>query len=123
MNVTDANGRKGKREVLTMPQWAGSCWYPLRFMDPRNPDRAAAPEIEKKWSPVDLYIGGAEHATLHLLYSRFWYMALHDLGHIETEEPFAKHYRLWSYVTEELPKLIAENFPADMGRQHLSTIC
>ena len=91
VKVTDpATGRTGERETLTMPQWAGSCWYPLRFMDPRNAERAAAPDIEKAWGPVDLYIGGAEHATLHLLYARFWYMALADLGRIDTVEPFQK---------------------------------
>ena len=87
--VTDpATGRTGRRETLTMPQWAGSCWYPLRFMDPGNPDRAVDPALERRWGPVDLYVGGAEHATLHLLYARFWYMALSDLGRIETAEPF-----------------------------------
>jgi leucyl-tRNA synthetase len=83
-------GQTGKREVLTMPQWAGSCWYALRFMDPRNDTMAVDPEIERRWGPVDLYIGGAEHATLHLLYARFWYIALSDLGCIQTIEPFSK---------------------------------
>ena len=90
VNVEDSNGRRGKREVLTMPQWAGSCWYSLRFMDPANHDAIVRPELEKAWKSVDLYVGGAEHATLHLLYSRFWFQALHDLGVVQTSEPFTK---------------------------------
>ncbi|TRO97312.1 leucine--tRNA ligase [Glycocaulis profundi] len=83
-------GMKGRRELNTMPQWAGSCWYPLRYMDPRNDAALVDPDKEKAWGPVDLYVGGAEHATLHLLYARFWYKALHDLGLISTDEPFTK---------------------------------
>lgn len=91
VEVTDPKtGMKGKRELNTMPQWAGSCWYPLRFMDPKNADALVDPSKEKAWGAVDLYVGGAEHATLHLLYARFWYLALHDLGIISTAEPFAK---------------------------------
>jgi leucyl-tRNA synthetase len=91
VEVTDpATGNKGQRETSTMPQWAGSCWYPLRFIDPHNDRQLVDPEKERAWGPVDLYIGGAEHATLHLLYARFWYLALHDLGLIVTEEPFKK---------------------------------
>lgn len=91
VQVTDPKtGMKGKRELNTMPQWAGSCWYPLRFMDPKNEDALVDPSKEKAWGAVDLYVGGAEHATLHLLYARFWYLALHDLGVISTAEPFAK---------------------------------
>lgn len=92
VNVTDPSNpnKKGKREVSTMPQWAGSCWYPLRFMDPDNENEIVDRQLEKAWGPVDFYIGGAEHATLHLLYSRFWYLALYDLGVIQTEEPFQK---------------------------------
>jgi leucyl-tRNA synthetase len=91
VNVTDPKtGRKGHREVSTMPQWAGSCWYPLRFMDPHNANWIVAPTLEELWGPVDLYIGGAEHATLHLLYARFWYLAMFDLGLIKTQEPFTK---------------------------------
>ncbi len=81
---------RGRREVNTMPQWAGSCWYPLRFMDPKNSLQLVAPEKEQAWGQVDLYVGGAEHATLHLLYARFWYHAMHDLGLIQTQEPFKK---------------------------------
>jgi leucyl-tRNA synthetase len=84
------NGREFARETNTMPQWAGSCWYYLRFCDPRNRDRAWDPEKEKYWMPVDLYVGGAEHAVLHLLYSRFWHKVLFDRGCVSTMEPFQK---------------------------------
>jgi leucyl-tRNA synthetase len=73
-----------------MPQWAGSCWYYLRFLDPRNTERFVDPAVEKAWMPVDLYIGGAEHAVLHLLYSRFWHKVLFDRGHVSCPEPFGK---------------------------------
>jgi leucyl-tRNA synthetase len=73
-----------------MPQWAGSCWYYLRFIDPNNEKAAWDPVLEKKWMPVDLYVGGAEHAVLHLLYSRFWHKVLYDLGQVSTKEPFKK---------------------------------
>ncbi len=84
------DGKKYKRETNTMPQWAGSCWYYLRFIDPGNPDAFVDPELEKQWMPVDLYIGGAEHAVLHLLYSRFWHKVLFDRGYLQTPEPFKK---------------------------------
>ncbi|MCA1759312.1 MAG: class I tRNA ligase family protein, partial [Bacteroidales bacterium] len=90
LHVTDKNGRKGRRETNTMPQWAGSCWYYLRYIDPQNIERIFDPEKEKYWMPVDLYIGGAEHAVLHLLYSRFWHKVLFDLGIVSTDEPFQK---------------------------------
>lgn len=91
INVTDpVTGKKGLREDSTMPQWAGSCWYPIRFMDPHNNRRMVDPELEKRWGPVDFYIGGAEHATLHLLYARFWFQAMHDLGMTSIDEPFAR---------------------------------
>ena len=83
-------GMKGKRETNTMPQWAGSCWYYLRYIDAQNDEEAFASEIENYWMPVDLYIGGAEHAVLHLLYSRFWHKVLFDLGIVSTSEPFQK---------------------------------
>jgi len=89
-NVTDKNGRKGKRELNTMPQWAGSCWYYLRYIDPKNDNAFVAKDLEKFWMPVDLYVGGAEHAVLHLLYSRFWHKVLFDLGFVSTDEPFQK---------------------------------
>jgi leucyl-tRNA synthetase len=90
LNVVDKNGRKGRRETNTMPQWAGSCWYYLRYIDPLNDEKIFDPAKEKYWMPVDLYIGGAEHAVLHLLYSRFWHKVLFDLGIVSTDEPFQK---------------------------------
>lgn len=93
VNVTDPEtGLKGKRDTNTMPQWAGSSWYFLRYIDPHNPDQLADPEQLKKWLPVDLYIGGAEHAVLHLLYARFWHKFLYDLDIVPTKEPFQKLY-------------------------------
>ena len=83
-------GGKAKRETNTMPQWAGSCWYYLRFIDPHNTKEFVSKEKENYWMPVDLYVGGAEHAVLHLLYSRFWHKVLHDIGAVSTVEPFQK---------------------------------
>ncbi|HLR09532.1 MAG TPA: leucine--tRNA ligase [Bacillota bacterium] len=88
--VDPETGMKGRRETNTMPQWAGSCWYFLRYIDPHNPNELADPEALKKWLPVDVYIGGAEHAVLHLLYARFWHKFLYDIGVVPTKEPFAK---------------------------------
>jgi leucyl-tRNA synthetase len=85
---TASDGTRLKRETNTMPQWAGSCWYYLRFIDPRNNQRFVDSQLEKQWMPVDLYVGGAEHAVLHLLYSRFWHKVLFDRGHVSTAEPF-----------------------------------
>jgi leucyl-tRNA synthetase len=90
LHVTLPDGTKAKRETNTMPQWAGSCWYYLRYLDPRNSERGWDPAKEKYWMSVDLYIGGAEHAVLHLLYSRFWHKFLYDLGCVSTKEPFQK---------------------------------
>ncbi len=90
VNVTDSSGRKGTRETNTMPQWAGSCWYYLRYIDPKNDKAFADAELLKKWLPVDLYVGGAEHAVLHLLYARFWHKVLFDLGLVPTSEPFQR---------------------------------
>lgn len=84
------DGKTYRRETNTMPQWAGSCWYYLRYMDPKNNEKGWAPEKEQYWMPVDLYVGGAEHAVLHLLYSRFWHKVLYDLGHVHTAEPFQR---------------------------------
>ena len=84
------DGRTFYRETNTMPQWAGSCWYYLRFIDPHNDRRLVDPAKEKYWMPVDLYVGGVEHAVLHLLYARFWHKVLYDLGHVSTPEPFAR---------------------------------
>ncbi|GEP20309.1 leucine--tRNA ligase [Pediococcus argentinicus] len=90
LNVVDENGRKGRRETNTMPQWAGSSWYYLRYIDPHNDKAIADKDLLKEWSPVDLYVGGAEHAVLHLLYARFWHKVLYDLGVVSTKEPFQK---------------------------------
>jgi leucyl-tRNA synthetase len=84
----ERNGSRYLRETNTMPQWAGSCWYYLRFCDPKNDRKAWDPEKERYWMPVDLYVGGAEHAVLHLLYSRFWHKVLYDRGYVSTMEPF-----------------------------------
>jgi leucyl-tRNA synthetase len=84
------DGKRFKRETNTMPQWAGSCWYYLRFLDPKDDRAPIDPEIEKAWMPVDLYVGGAEHAVLHLLYSRFWHKVLYDRGVVSMSEPFQK---------------------------------
>ena len=90
-NIDDwVNIPEGKRETNTMPQWAGSCWYYLRFVDPLNKAQPWSKEAESYWMPVDLYVGGVEHAVLHLLYSRFWHHVLHDLGLVSTREPFQK---------------------------------
>jgi len=83
-------GGKAKRETNTMPQWAGSCWYYLRYLDPQNKEAFVSPEKEDYWMPVDLYVGGAEHAVLHLLYARFWHKVLYDLGMVKTAEPFQR---------------------------------
>ncbi len=90
INTTLADGTPMKRDSNTMPQWAGSCWYFLRFVDPHNNDEPWSKEAENYWMPVDIYIGGAEHAVLHLLYSRFWHKVLYDLGYVSTKEPFQK---------------------------------
>ncbi|MBF7105124.1 leucine--tRNA ligase [Pediococcus pentosaceus] len=90
VNVVDENGRKGRRETNTMPQWAGSSWYFLRYVDPKNDQKIADEDLLKEWLPVDLYVGGAEHAVLHLLYARFWHKVLYDLGVVPTKEPFQK---------------------------------
>jgi leucyl-tRNA synthetase len=84
------NGKRYRRETNTMPQWAGSCWYYLRYIDPRDDQAFCDPKKEKYWMPVDLYVGGAEHAVLHLLYSRFWHHVLFDRGHVHNPEPFQK---------------------------------
>jgi leucyl-tRNA synthetase len=83
-------GSPARRETHTMPQWAGSCWYYLRYLDPKNKQQLVSPEKEKYWMPIDLYVGGAEHAVLHLLYARFWHKVLYDLGHVSTKEPFKR---------------------------------
>ncbi|MFQ6034802.1 MAG: leucine--tRNA ligase [Sedimentisphaerales bacterium] len=90
VNLSLPDGSKAKRETNTMPQWAGSCWYYLRYLDPNNNQQGWDRQKEKYWMPVDLYIGGAEHAVLHLLYARFWHKLLYDLGYCQSKEPFAK---------------------------------
>ncbi|MCH4169424.1 MAG: leucine--tRNA ligase [Streptococcaceae bacterium] len=90
LEVVDENGRKGRRETNTMPQWAGSSWYFLRYIDPKNKEALADYDKLKRWMPVDVYIGGAEHAVLHLLYARFWHKFLYDIGVVPTKEPFQK---------------------------------
>lgn len=91
VNTTDPEtGKTAKRETNTMPQWAGSCWYYLRYISPEFDGGPVDPDYEKYWMPVDLYIGGAEHAVLHLLYARFWHKVLYDIGVVSTKEPFQK---------------------------------
>ncbi len=86
----EINGKVYRRELNTMPQWAGSCWYYLRYIDPHNDEKIVDPSKEKYWMPVDLYVGGAEHSVLHLLYARFWHKVLYDIGVVSTKEPFQK---------------------------------
>lgn len=103
--VDPETGKKGRRETNTMPQWAGSCWYYLRFIDPHNENVLADPEKLKHWLPVDLYIGGAEHAVLHLLYARFWHKFLYDIGVVPTKEPFQKLFNQGMILGENHEKM------------------
>ncbi|PYI51881.1 leucine--tRNA ligase [Paenibacillus flagellatus] len=103
--VDPETGKPAKRETNTMPQWAGSCWYYLRFIDPRNDKQLCSPELQEKWLPVDLYIGGAEHAVLHLLYARFWHKVLYDLGYVSTKEPFHKLVNQGMILGENMEKM------------------
>lgn len=103
--VDPKTGMKGRRETNTMPQWAGSSWYYLRFIDPNNADELADKELLKEWLPVDIYIGGAEHAVLHLLYARFWHKFLYDIGVVPTEEPFQKLYNQGMILGENNEKM------------------
>ncbi|HJG48031.1 MAG TPA: leucine--tRNA ligase [Facklamia tabacinasalis] len=106
VNVTDPEtGMKGRRETNTMPQWAGSSWYFLRFMDPHNEDALVSQEALEKWGNVDLYIGGAEHAVLHLLYARFWHKFLYDIGVVPTKEPFQKLFNQGMILGENNEKM------------------
>ncbi|ADH98747.1 leucine--tRNA ligase [Salisediminibacterium selenitireducens] len=106
LHVTDpSTGRKGRRETNTMPQWAGSCWYYLRYIDPDNDQALADPSKLREWLPVDIYIGGAEHAVLHLLYARFWHKVLYDLGVVPTKEPFQKLYNQGMILGENNEKM------------------
>ena len=104
------DGRKGVREINTMPQWAGSCWYYLRFLDPKNERQAWDPELEKYWMPVDLYVGGVEHAVLHLLYARFWHKVLFDCGFVSTKEPFQKLFNQGM--------ILAYSYKSDAGKYY-----
>lgn len=103
--VDPETGKKGRRETNTMPQWAGSCWYYLRYIDPKNTEALADPEKIKKWLPVDIYIGGAEHAVLHLLYARFWHKVLYDIGVVPTKEPFQKLFNQGMILGENNEKM------------------
>jgi leucyl-tRNA synthetase len=106
VNVIDKEtGRKAKRETNTMPQWAGSCWYYLRYLDPDNDKAFCDPEKEKLWMPIDLYIGGAEHSVLHLIYARFWYKILFDLGYVSHNEPFKKLFNQGMILGEDGVKM------------------
>jgi leucyl-tRNA synthetase len=106
VNVVDSEtGKKGRRETNTMPQWAGSCWYYLRYIDPTNSEALADDEKLKQWLPVDIYIGGAEHAVLHLLYARFWHKFLYDIGIVSTKEPFQKLFNQGMILGENNEKM------------------
>ena len=108
--VDPVTGQTAKRETNTMPQWAGSCWYFLRFCDPRNETEAWSTKAERYWMPVDLYVGGAEHAVLHLLYSRFWHKVLFDAGLVHTREPFLKLFNQGM--------ILAYSFKDSLGKYH-----
>jgi leucyl-tRNA synthetase len=103
-------GGPARRETNTMPQWAGSCWYYLRYLDPQNAARPFDNALEKQWMPVDLYVGGAEHAVLHLLYARFWHKVLYDMGLVSTKEPFKK--------LRHQGTVLAYSYQDDLGRYH-----
>ncbi|MCI1592159.1 leucine--tRNA ligase [Heyndrickxia oleronia] len=106
VNVVDpATGKKGRRETNTMPQWAGSSWYFLRYVDPKNENALADFDKLKKWLPVDIYIGGQEHAVLHLLYARFWHKFLYDIGVVPTKEPFQKLFNQGMILGENNEKM------------------
>ena len=119
-------GRRARRDPNVMPQWAGSCWYYLRFCDPRNESAAFSPESERYWMPVDLYVGGAEHAVLHLLYARFWHKVLFDAGLVHTKEPFQKlvnqgmilgfSYRYWDDNLADDPNVATRCYPSSAVR-------
>jgi len=127
LDVVDENGRKGRRETNTMPQWAGSCWYYLRYIDPKNDKEPFSKAKENYWMPVDLYVGGAEHAVLHLLYSRFWHKVLFDLGIVSTDEPYKKLYNqgmilAFAYETKAGAKVASDEVEERDGKFfHLKT--
>ncbi|MBX7152251.1 leucine--tRNA ligase [bacterium] len=103
--IDPASGKKARRETNTMPQWAGSCWYYLRYLDPKNEKMFCDPEKEKYWMPVNMYIGGGEHAVLHLLYARFWHKVLYDLKLVSTPEPFMKLINQGTILGEDSQKM------------------
>ncbi len=105
LEVTHPVHGRGRRETNTMPQWAGSSWYYIRYLDPHNTGAMVDPEIARHWLPVDLYIGGAEHAVTHLLYSRFWHKVLHDLGYVGSQEPFQKMIHQGLILAEDGAKM------------------
>jgi leucyl-tRNA synthetase len=110
------NGRRYRRETNTMPQWAGSCWYYLRFIDPENSESFVDPAKERAWMPIDLYVGGAEHAVLHLLYARFWHKVLFDRGHVSTREPFQRLVNQGLILGEMEYQIAATDHAAWAGR-------
>jgi leucyl-tRNA synthetase len=119
VNVTcPTSGKKGKRETNTMPQWAGSCWYYLRFIDPHNASRFCDDALEKEWMPVDFYIGGAEHAVLHLLYARFWHKLLFDLGFVSTKEPFQRLFNQGMLVSHAFKDSRGALIPVDLVEEN-----
>lgn len=122
ITVVREDGVKGRRETNTMPQWAGSCWYYLRFIDPHNSEALASKEKIDHWMPVDLYIGGAEHAVLHLLYARFWHKVLYDIGVVDTKEPFQKLFNQGMILGEGNEKMSKSKGnvinPDDIVRSH-----
>ncbi|MDT8390983.1 MAG: leucine--tRNA ligase [Lentisphaeria bacterium] len=114
LDYTDPEtGMKGRRETNTMPQWAGSCWYYLRYIDPLNDKAAWDKDKETYWMPVDLYVGGAEHAVLHLLYSRFWHKVLYDLGHVSTDEPFQRLFNQGMILAFAYEDAVGSKVPSD----------
>jgi leucyl-tRNA synthetase len=120
--VEAKSGRRYLRETNTMPQWAGSCWYYLRYIDPSNKRAPVDPAKERAWMPVDVYIGGAEHAVLHLLYARFWHKVLYDLGIVSTKEPFQKLMNQGMILGEDGEKMSKSRGnvinPDDVVREH-----
>jgi leucyl-tRNA synthetase len=121
LEITDRRGRKGRRETNTMPQWAGSCWYYLRYIDPGNDKQIFDPRKEEYWMPVDLYVGGAEHAVLHLLYSRFWHKVLFDLGVVTHHEPYKKLFNqgmilAFAYETRTGAKVVGDKVEEKNGK-------
>ncbi len=117
VDTTSADGDPVKRETDTMPNWAGSCWYYLRFMDNKNDRVLVDKEIEDYWGPVDLYIGGTEHAVLHLLYARFWHKVLHDLGVVSTKEPFQRLYNQGMILSFAYEDQRGATIAADMAEE------